>query len=43
MDIGSVERVWRAEPLMEPVPGVVPPVDAPAPDRVLAHDIPARR
>jgi hypothetical protein len=33
MNIGSVVRVWRAEPVSEPVPDVVPRVDAPAPDR----------
>ena len=39
MNIGSVVRVWRAEPLTEPVPDVVPPVDAPVPDRVEAVDV----
>jgi hypothetical protein len=42
MNIGSVVRVWRAEPLTESVPGVLGlPVDAPVADHVDAVDVPA--
>lgn len=39
MNIGSVVRVWRAEPVTEPVPDVVPSVGEPVPDRIEADDV----